>query len=459
MNELDRFPRPLDDGSPRVWLAVLGSLAAVALVYASIVPLEYRPLALDEAIERFRSLRWLNLNVDRRADWVANGLVALPFGFLLAGAADRDGRLTLRYLASLFAIILFGNTLIVGIEFLQLWYPRRTVSGNDIAAGCVAATISPLLWIAVGRPALAVWRRVRTLSWDASSSSRIATVLLWSFCSLLLVYSVLPLDVMFSQAEWAAKANAGRFAWVPGLHVVALDPQRGLLELAIALAVSSLRMVPLGILIVLARMQHRGLAIMLGFPILIELLQAPIFTRYTTLADVVCGWAGAAIGVVLATHWTAIQRITDRVSVRCASLLLVVLGIFVAFLARYERVANRAEIDAGWIDFWSPPFVKYYYTSEFLAGSNLVGKMILFAALGVALAHVFSRPGSRQQTPGVVASLTSILVVLGTGLTIEVAQVYLVPFYADASDVLIYAAGALGGWLSYRVVVTWAGGE
>ncbi|QDS88326.1 VanZ like family protein [Rosistilla ulvae] len=429
--------------------------AVLGLIYASIVPLEFQPLSFAEAIKRFPEIPWLNLGVYRRADWVANGLVAFPFGFLLAGAADRDSRTTGRYALALLAIIVFGNALVVAIEFLQLWYPRRTVSQNDIAAGCIGATIGPLAWMFVGRPAVAAWRQVRRLTWDGPSSRRITGWLLLMYLSLLIAYSVLPLDIMFSGNEWQAKWQAGRFAWVPELNLVSIDLQRGTLHLALSLVLSAARMLPVGLLLVVSGWRQRGLALLIGVPILIELLQAPIFTRFTTFADALCGWGGGLLGMVVGLQLEPIARFNDRLAVRVAAVVTALAAVVMAFLGRYERIASDAEVAYAWSQFWTPPFVKYYYTSEFMAGSNLMGKLIAFSILGGALCNAFSRPGQRVSPPRLASCCVSLAIVVGAGVAIEISQIYLVPFYGDAADVLIYAVGAFCGWGFYRSIVTW----
>ncbi len=40
--------------------------------------------------------------------------------------------------------------IVVGIEFLQLWFPNRTVSQNDIVAGVVGAIVGSCLWMLIG---------------------------------------------------------------------------------------------------------------------------------------------------------------------------------------------------------------------------------------------------------------------------------------------------------------------
>ena len=54
------------------------------IVYGSLIPFELRDYTFPEAIEAFRNIRYLNLGVASRGDWVANILLYIPLGFLLS---------------------------------------------------------------------------------------------------------------------------------------------------------------------------------------------------------------------------------------------------------------------------------------------------------------------------------------------------------------------------------------
>ncbi len=54
------------------------------VVYASLVPLIYVAKSFSETVAQFQRTPWLRLGIENRADWVANGLIMLPAGFLAA---------------------------------------------------------------------------------------------------------------------------------------------------------------------------------------------------------------------------------------------------------------------------------------------------------------------------------------------------------------------------------------
>ena len=427
-------------------LFFLGVAFGFGLVYASLIPLRYEPVSWSEAVEQFRNLRWLNLDVYRRADWVANGLAVMPFGFLLAGAADHKRAGFYRYILQMLAIMACGMVLVVLIEFTQLWFPPRTVSGNDIAAGCVGAIVGPMLWPLIGRPFLKQWNRLTSIPKDELLSPKNARILFIIYATALVAYSIMPLDVMLNTEEWRIKYEKGRFAWVPNTLITSGESLTGWLELASGLALSSIRMFPLGMLAYRAKLTKSALILLITFPVLLELLQAPIFTRYTVFIDILCGWIGGLLGLVLAANWSSVRRLNQSNRVRIILVLAYVLVIELAFTTRYERVCTAAEIATKWESFWAPPFSKYYYTTEFLAASNFAGKAMAFAVLGFLVGNLYHNQETLTKKRTYWKGSLYLGLIFLVAACIEIPQVYLQPFIADASDILIYITGAAVGW-------------
>ena len=54
----------------------------VFVVYGSLIPFEYRDHTLDQAIESFANIGYLNLGIGSRADWIANIVLYVPLAFL-----------------------------------------------------------------------------------------------------------------------------------------------------------------------------------------------------------------------------------------------------------------------------------------------------------------------------------------------------------------------------------------
>jgi hypothetical protein len=115
-----------------------------------------------------------------------------------------------------------------------------------------------------------------------------------------------------------------------------------------------------------------------------------------------------------------------------------------AMLGRYEAVVHDpTQLAERWRGFWTPPLLRYYYTSEYAALTNLAGKLGMFAVFGVFVAGWWWAGG--RQSPRFVF-VGWLLIAGGVGLGIEVSQIYLKPFYGDATDVLIYIIGYCIGY-------------
>ena len=90
----------------------------------------------------------LAVAVQGRADWIANGVLYLPVGFLgcvaLLGRQPETASLWRRLLAG--AAALAASTLLaLAVEFAQTAFPPRTVSRNDLASEAIGSALGMLL--------------------------------------------------------------------------------------------------------------------------------------------------------------------------------------------------------------------------------------------------------------------------------------------------------------------------
>ncbi len=80
-------------------LAGIGYL--IFVIYGSLVPLEYRARPFAEAWREFQNIRYLQLGIASRSDWVANLLLFIPLSFLWLGIFWPSRSFLLKVLASL----------------------------------------------------------------------------------------------------------------------------------------------------------------------------------------------------------------------------------------------------------------------------------------------------------------------------------------------------------------------
>jgi hypothetical protein len=102
------------------------------LWFGSLVPLAYvdRRWWSGSTLRISHSWCWA---LNRGADWVANGVLYVPVGFLTAAWLTQT---FIRYLAPFCSWRLSLNGVGVGVEFTQLFFPAAR-SLNDIMAECI----------------------------------------------------------------------------------------------------------------------------------------------------------------------------------------------------------------------------------------------------------------------------------------------------------------------------------
>jgi glycopeptide antibiotics resistance protein len=427
----------------RLLLAALGYAAFV--VYGSLVPLDFRPMPLAAAWQEYRAIPFLRLGMGSRADWVANLLLFIPLGFLLMGLVDRR-RSALRGLGAA-AVVALCVAASAAIEFVQLFFPPRTVSQNDILAEGIGALVGVGLWLGFG-PALMRWlERGRAVRGTGALAHR----LLWFYLAGLVLYNVLPLDLTISPAEIHEKWKSGRVSLVP---FAALP--RGTAELLYELGTDVALWVPVALLLVVSgRRRPLGawawtLAAALG----LEIAQFFVHSRVTDSTDILTAAAGGGLGAVLGGRLLGRPgravpggRVPPWGWLGGALLgwSLVVAALFwypFDFLGDAARAKTRLEL------FWRVPFHSYYYGTEFRAVTEVLHKVLFFAPLGVLLA-LGRRRLPRGLPPGVYA-LAAGAVIVGLPLVVELGQVLLPGKLPDSTDLLLETSGGLLGYLGTR---------
>src|SRR4051812_17885850 len=137
----DQFRAP--GASRYLWLA---HVLLLLTVYGSLIPLRYQPMPLDQALERFREIRLADLkSADARGDWAVNMVQYATVSFCYLAALVVDRRWVFGLLASA-VIIPVGCAVAVGLEFLQIYFPPRTVSMNDIVVESLGVVLGASAW-------------------------------------------------------------------------------------------------------------------------------------------------------------------------------------------------------------------------------------------------------------------------------------------------------------------------
>ena len=193
------------------WLGWLGFV-----VYGSLVPLDYTALPWDQAVATFRNIPFLQLGIDSRADWVANGVLFAPLGFLSAQVL-KAWLPRLPYAMAIPLAFAGCAALAGGVEFTQLFFPPRTVSQNDLMAEAIGSAVGALL-----APVLAGWLARLGAGWFAGGG-KLLWHLLEGYAVVYVLLCFFPYDLLLSAAEVQRKWASGLWGWALAPH------ERGLL--------------------------------------------------------------------------------------------------------------------------------------------------------------------------------------------------------------------------------------
>jgi VanZ family protein len=350
------------------------------VVYGSLLPLDFRPGPLEDALRDFYHIPYIKLGADSRADWVANILLYIPLAYLGLGALSREGRIFLRAFQSL-GVFCFCVALSVAIEFAQQFFPPRTVSLNDLVAEALGTSVGIALWWTSGERL----RRLFELVMSQGRSAAYSGALLYS--SAYLVLSLFPFDFLISAEEISKKLAGEYFSWLPSSARCGEGLRCGAKLMAETVAVA-----PLGFLLSFVSPKRglplikSGIAVGFWLGLLIEAVQfflasgislaASVLTRLVGVAG------GAAAGELLkrVRPWPLLYLLAPWVPL--AAVFYVTLLFAVTFLDK-GPVLSLDEGLGRLNEIYFLPFYYHYYTSESAAMTSLIGVSSMFFPIGV----------------------------------------------------------------------------
>ena len=402
-----------------------GLCVALFIIYGSLVPFVYRPASFAQGLYQFAHIKWLDLGIESRADWVANLVLYVPFGFFVCGALGRR-----RMLAAILVTAILGSVLAVGVEFAQIWAAPRTVSLNDIVAEIAGTVLGLLIWLVWGRRLTAMALAVLRGGRPALPAALSLYILVYCFVSLF------PYDFLVSAAEIHRRlADPTAIVIIPrGMHSV-----RGIVSLVAKIAL----MVPLGAVLALAWRRSILVTALVAIVIsgLLEIVHWFEYSEQTDLLTVLAAIAGAVSGNLLAPRLIFDSRHIvmwlRRITWIATPLYLAALPVIRGWrLAR----ASPSQVQAIFEHVHWLPFYYHYYTSEGNALMSVVGISACFAPLG-ALAFGFQlQPYMPASTPRPLGPTVVVALVLAAIL--EIGGVLTVAHRPDPTNLLVAAVAA-----------------
>lgn len=417
-------------GGGRAFLAFLAYLAFV--VYGSLLPFEYRDRTLDEALQQFAGIGYLNLGVTSRADWIANIVLYVPLAFLgCTWVAGMRGMGALRLLGVVL-VALLCLSVAVSVEAVQIFFAPRTVSLNDLLAETLGTLGGIALW-GLGRERIA---RLFDAFSEGGRQSVVAVIAAYGV--VYVVLSLFPYDFIVSGSELAWKLESGNQGWLVA------GGCGDWLRCGARLAGDALAIAPLGVLIAMLqpdaiykRVFLFGALIGLVLECLQFLLASGVSQGLSIVMRGVGLVAGVAAGRLLVVQGPALAA---RLIRRSAPFVILP---YVTTAAALNGWFSRPWLPAGeafacLADVRVMPFYYHYFSTEPAAMASLLANAALYAPVGLVL---WARrvAGARQAKHG---AWFSALAAALLALPMELGKLFVPPKHPDFTDLLIAAAAA-----------------
>lgn len=407
------------------------------IVYGSLVPLDYKALPLDQAVLHFKNIRYLDLGIQSRADWVANILLYIPLPFLLF--SNLRSVLKIGFISKAIVSILvfcFCIATAIGVEFVQQFFPPRTVSLNDLIAEMIGTVIGMILWFWVGEKSIAYSRQMTQGSWVSIKAAIILYLPIYIFLSLF------PFDFVTSTSELNHKLASGHDTFFIDVDGCLANPFR----CAVKWFVEMLVLMPLGALFAALPYvpNRKALAVVVGFllGLLIEFTQVFIYSGSAQGFSIVTRMLGMTVGV------TAYNFLAGGNLKKFKPWLGWVIGLsLIPYLLAVAAVNGWME--GHWISVAAAqqklnqthflPFYYFYYTTETVALVSLLSNIGAYMPVGVLFWLYGLKKTARQKIHGFWVGFTAALL----AVIMETGKLFLQSKHVDPTDVLIaFFAGA-----------------
>jgi glycopeptide antibiotics resistance protein len=441
-------------------------------VYGNLIPLRFQPQSWSQAVATFREIPFIDpFDVGARGDWVISVWLFTALSYLLMGAlcVDRPWQVGL---AMGLGVVAFCGALSVAIEFVQIFFPPRTVSLNDILVEILGAVAGTVLWL---------WRGQRITNWarrleGSLSLAGLARRLLPGYLALLLIAQLMPFDFTVSTSELVLKYQEDKIWLVPFASIGQLGKLELLTNMAAFLPLGFLRALGTKGLAQGSMPLGRVLRFGVGVASLIALLQLFVYSRIFDTTTILTGTAAVWLGWQLAWAWRAKQRKSSLQAAvgYCPAGPLHVLSrrvatvLFAAWLGAilyinwkpFDFTRDPAKFNAepeelpihGSRRLAMLPLVDYYWGSKYQALDQFLKKTGSFLPFGILAALAMPR----LFAPG--AAWRVLLPALVVAAVVESGRYFLPSRTPSITDLLIQCFGAWLGFVLTRHirVILWA---
>ncbi|MDX2367869.1 MAG: VanZ family protein [Colwellia sp.] len=416
--------------SYRRFLLFSACFCSVFVVYGSLIPFEMRGHNLAQALTFFSNIRYLQLGVASRADWIANAVIYIPLSFFWCGyflshkEKNHFG----------WGVVLALFSLAVTVEFLQIFISPRTVSLNDLIAEGIGSLLGFGAWVCCGS-------KLRQILWPMISDRQIKVahfLLLYSFCYLFLL--LFPFDFYISIAE----LKAG-LAQKPMLVFGSLD-QITSLNFVLIRVFEVIISIPIGMLI-FQQLSHKNIkSILLFFGsifLFFEFIQLLMISGSVLVLSVLLKTMGVMIGWRIANIWPIELWLSNRRQIVFWMKIFAIPYIFILCILKGWSFSVDVTIDQvisviNNINFI--PFYYHYYVTELHALQSLLSQVAMIAPLGCYFYFTETRNSSHAKALVLALSLVVVLI-------LELGGLFLSAMRPDPTNLIIGGLAGLGAYL------------
>ncbi len=424
-------------------------LAVAVAVLGSWVPFHIESRSFDEVWGEF--VASLDIGGRGRGDFTANVLLGVPLGFLLISCLNVGCRRSF-VTRLMHSLVVVAAVVCQGLvcELGQGWIVHRVPSSADVLAQMIGGIIGVTVWWTVGD---SVEQAVSKSLGHRSLWTRSETALSLAAVGVL-IWSVLPLDVLMSPAEIMGKWTRGGIELVPFTR-----PNTMPMEWLYQWAISAVIAMPLGLWAGITLFPRLGMptvsttaklltAVFLGA--LPELLQIPIAGRVASATDALFAIGGVYAGIEIGQRlWPSASGTTSehvrfiaRPSTWFIASLIYWISLCLVAWYPFDFVTDRQEVRELVKGLAADPFSDY-------RGSNLRALFVFFrlsimsTAFGALMGIGVSLVVPRRWRIGL-AGLT-VLTIAMSSLLIELGQLFEVSHTgAGIGAIVRMAAGVIG---------------
>jgi VanZ family protein len=414
------------------------------IVYGSLIPFELRDYTFPEALEAFKHIRYLDLGVASRGDWVANILLYIPLGFLLMANGNAVGARH-GWIGAIFVMV-FCSLVAFSIEFLQIFFKPRTVSENDLIAEHIGSALGIAAWWLTGNSLL---RSLQNISLGGKTAVRSA---LFIYAIALFTLALFPFDILISFDEIRTRLDSD----LVGL-LMADRSNGGFFRSLASFIASSIAYAPIGLLLLYSGKRRNGgiaAAVVLGALLgaTIEALQFFVASAVSEGLGIVAAVLGVSTGYMLGIWSRAVSNFPQVRLTRKLALFLLPAYLMAGMALNGWFSSPWQGIADGLHSFDSRSLIPFYY-HYFSTEAAALRSTIFNAALYLPIGLVFQALRIGGRPPAASFLRISIFAALGIACVLEIGKLFVINKHPDFTNLIIAVISSAGGYLALSWVV------